>query len=71
MTNDPRLDALGDTPGSDVCGCTRVMLAATCPDCGGDGWEIGHEDECYEQGDCVCAGVQVPCNRCGGTGDVS
>ena len=24
--NDPRLEAMGDTPGSDVCGCTRVML---------------------------------------------
>jgi hypothetical protein len=26
MTNDPLLEALGDTPGSDVCGCTRAML---------------------------------------------
>ena len=26
MKNDPRLTALGDTPGSDGCGCTRVML---------------------------------------------
>ncbi|MDF2751695.1 MAG: hypothetical protein K0S82_77 [Gaiellaceae bacterium] len=24
--NDERLTALGDTPGSDGCGCTRVML---------------------------------------------
>lgn len=25
--NDPRLEAYGDEPGSDVCACTRVALA--------------------------------------------
>jgi hypothetical protein len=33
----------------------------TCPACGGDGWYVGHEDECYDTGDCVCSGVQVRC----------
>lgn len=32
-----------------------------CPACGGDGWYVGHEDECYDTGDCVCSGVQVRC----------
>jgi hypothetical protein len=36
----------------------------TCPACGGDGWYVGHEDECYDTGDCVCSGVQVEC-ECG------
>jgi hypothetical protein len=36
----------------------------TCPACGGDGWYVGHEDECYDTGDCVCSGVQVKC-ECG------
>ena len=32
-----------------------------CPACGGDGWYVGHDDECYDTGDCVCGGVQVRC----------
>lgn len=32
-----------------------------CPACGGDGWYVGHEDECHDTGDCVCSGVQVEC----------
>lgn len=33
----------------------------SCPDCGGEGFVIGHEDECYEDG-CVCSGVEVECS---------
>lgn len=32
-----------------------------CPGCGGDGWYVGHEDECYDTGDCCCSGVQIQC----------
>ena len=35
-----------------------------CAECDGEGWYIGHEDACYEQCDCVCSGVQVPCHVC-------
>ncbi len=35
----------------------------SCPACGGDGWYIGHEDECYDTGDCNCSGVQVECDH--------
>lgn len=38
-----------------------------CPTCGGDGWYVGHEDECYDTGDCVCSGVQVQCECAGAT----
>lgn len=34
---------------------------ATCSSCGGHGWYIGHEDVCYDSGDCSCSGVQVEC----------
>jgi len=33
-----------------------------CPVCRGDGWYIGHEDACYDTGDCQCGGVQVRCD---------
>lgn len=39
-----------------------------CRSCNGDGWYVGHEDECHETGDCHCSGVQIPCEMCGGTG---
>lgn len=32
-----------------------------CPACGGDGWYVAHDDECYDTGDCCCAGEQVRC----------
>jgi hypothetical protein len=27
-----------------------------------DGWYVGHEDECYDTGDCCCSGVQIQCS---------
>ena len=33
-----------------------------CNPCDGTGWYVGHEAKCYEQGDCSCSGVQIPCN---------
>lgn len=64
---------IGQCPHGDVCSgcdargyCTREegpdtpADAGNC-DCGGDGWYIDHEDECYETGDCNCSGVQVEC----------
>lgn len=36
-----------------------------CPHCGGDGWYVGHEDVCYDTGDCECSGVQVQCECAG------
>lgn len=41
---------------------------ATCTSCHGDGWYVGHEEECYTTGDCVCDGVQIQCETCGGLG---
>lgn len=32
-----------------------------CPACGGQGWYVGHDDECYDTGDCVCSGERVRC----------
>ena len=43
-------------------------LDVTCPDCQGEGWYIGHENQCYAKGDCECSGVQEWCDRCQGTG---
>lgn len=43
-------------------------LDATCPDCQGEGWYIGHENQCYAKGDCECSGVQEWCDRCKGSG---
>lgn len=40
----------------------------TCPDCRGDGWVIGHENQCYAKGECECSGVQEQCERCRGSG---
>lgn len=37
------------------------FTALVCPECGGDGWYVGHEDECHETGDCNCSGVQIQC----------
>ena len=42
-----------------------------CPSCGGDGWYVGHEDECWETGDCNCSGVQLQCEQCQGSGSVT
>jgi protein gp37 len=46
--------------------------ACLCPDCGGEGWtqETGHEDRCWETGDCQCSGVpiQESCDPCGSRG---
>lgn len=39
-----------------------------CHSCKGEGWELDHEDECYETGDCNCTGVQMPCSFCKGKG---
>lgn len=41
-----------------------------CPSCGGDGWYLGHEAQCYLDGDCNCSGVQVVCDECRGSGYV-
>lgn len=41
-----------------------------CTRCGGQGWDVGHEDECYESGDCNCSGVQIECPDCLGMGSV-
>lgn len=55
---------------------TQMALAEIdlCPDCRGEGWTqgTGHEDLCYETGDCQCSGVPVQdtCVTCGGTGHV-
>jgi hypothetical protein len=43
-------------------------VSAGCDLCAGDGWYVDHEDECYEDGDCNCSGVQRQCERCAGTG---
>lgn len=32
-----------------------------CPACYGEGWYVGHDDECYDTGDCVCSGERVRC----------
>lgn len=37
------------------------LSAVVCSACGGDGWYVGHEDECSETGDCNCSGVQIEC----------
>lgn len=42
-----------------------------CPSCDGDGWYLDHADECYENGDCSCSGVQRQCEACAGTGVVN
>lgn len=42
--------------------------AEVCSDCQGDGWLLGHEDQCYAKGACECSGVQEWCDRCRGTG---
>lgn len=39
-----------------------------CYSCGGDGWYVGHDDECYDTGVCNCSRVQICCDSCGGTG---
>jgi hypothetical protein len=49
---------------------TREDETVKCSACGGDGWYVGHEDKCYETGDCGCSGVQLQCEKCGGTGRV-
>ena len=44
----------------------------TCQRCNGDGWYVDHDDDCYEEGQCVgCGGVQRQCDDCGGTGRLS
>jgi len=55
-----------DRPAPQDTGPTKIK----CQMCGGDGWYVGHDDECYETGDCNCSGVQVRCETCGGTGEV-
>ncbi len=50
-------------------GREQTMYYVACPACKGDGWHIGHEDECHENG-CVCSGVQHLCEKCGGKGQV-
>ena len=41
---------------------------AVCSECGGDGWWVGHDEECYRSGDCGCSGVQIRCHVCFGSG---
>lgn len=45
-----------------------------CRDCEGYGYtvELGHEERCWQTGNCTCGGVpeQVPCVACEGTGTV-
>ena len=40
-----------------------------CRTCDGNGWYVGHEDECCRTGDCACSGVQIQCEVCFGTGE--
>lgn len=39
----------------------QFEAAPACIWCGGLGTRIGHDDACYDTGDCHCAGVQVQC----------
>lgn len=41
-----------------------------CSDCGGDGWYVGHADQCNETGQCTCNGIQIQCEKCQGIGEV-
>lgn len=50
------------TLGDEIAAAFNAGQEPPCVVCGGDGWYIGHEDECYDSGNCLCAGIQVECD---------
>ncbi len=43
-----------------------------CSNCQGDGWYVGHANDCsgWNTGECNCGGQQIQCETCKGEGYV-
>lgn len=46
-----------------------MSQSTTCPECRGNG--VRFVTTCRHEGICDCAGHEIPCRECGGTGEIS